>query len=87
MLTFILSVFIRLVRLIIRIMQLLLVIQAVCSWFPDAYRLYDALNKWTELVVRPIRALLDHFDFGRNLPIDLAPLFTFILLSMVLWLL
>lgn len=61
----------------------LIVIRAVLSWFmrPDN-RLYDIIIRITEPLIAPFRPLAYKLTNGR-LPIDLAPLFTYLVIMIL----
>ncbi len=80
-----LTVLCRTLLLLIEALQLLMLVRAVMSWFPPSsgrpgpFRAF--VTGVTEMVIAPVRLLLDRFDFVRRSPIDIAFLVTFLLLS------
>lgn len=69
--------------LLISVIQTLMLIRAVLSWFPvnDASPFIRFIYGATEPFILPVRALLDRFSFFRSMPIDMSFLFTFLILS------
>ena len=69
--------------MLIGVIQTLMTIRAILSWFPInednafVHFLYGA----TEPFIIPVRGFLERFAFFRNSPIDLSFLITFFLLS------
>ena len=80
-----LTVLCRTLLLFIEALQLLMLVRAVMSWFPPSsgrggpFRAF--VTGVTEMVIAPVRALLDRFPSVRRSPIDIAFLVTFLLLS------
>ena len=73
------------VRLLVDLLWFALLLRAILSWFvtdEEAWyvRLLDAL---TEPVIFPFRALFAKFGWFEGLPIDVAPLFAMIALSIL----
>lgn len=80
-----LTVLCRTLLLLIEALQLLMLVRAVMSWFPPSSGRPGPIRAFvtgvTEMVIAPVRLLLDRFDFVRRSPIDIAFLVTFLLLS------
>ena len=73
------------VTIVLSVLQLAMLVRAILSWFvtdEEAWyvRLLDAL---TEPVIFPFRALFANFGWFEGLPIDVAPLFAMIALSIL----
>ena len=81
----VLTVLCRTLLLLIELLQLFMLVRAVMSWFPPStgrpgpFRAF--ITGVTEMVIGPVRAFLDRFEFVRRCPIDLPFLVTFLLLS------
>ena len=71
--------------LLISVIQTLMFIRAILSWFPvnDDHPAIRFIYGATEPFILPVRALLDKISFFRSLPIDMSFLFTFLLLSLI----
>ena len=72
-------------RLLVGLMETLIFIRALLSWFPideDSFlpRLLFAL---TEPVILPVRLLLSRFGMGEDSPMDFSPMITMILLMLI----
>ena len=73
------------ISLALSALQLLMFIRAILSWFPvneDSVFL-RFVYMVTEPVILPVRILLDKFGWFEGMPIDMAFLITFLLLSMI----
>ncbi len=79
------QVFVNLVLIIISILELLILVRAITSWFPldDDSPLLNFLYLATEPILAPIRALLELIPFMRNLPIDASTLVAYLLLTIL----
>ena len=79
------QVFVNLVLITISILELLILVRAITSWFPleDDSPVLNFLYLTTEPILAPIRALLDRIPFMRNLPIDASTLVAYLLLSIL----
>ncbi len=78
---------ISIVLLVIQAYILIIVLNAVLSWFPSDYgsglhRLQDFTNRLTQPIVGPIRKLIPPIGGGR-MAIDLSPLFAIIALEIL----
>ena len=73
------------VRFIVIALEVMMLARAVVSWFPidEDHPIINFLYTVTEPVIMPVRALLDYFGWFEGLPIDMAFMITFILLSIV----
>ena len=71
------------------LLQLLMMIRAVLSWFPidDSSTIVRFITLVTEPIVYPVRILLDKIPFFANLPIDLSFFVAYMLLIFVRFLL
>ena len=69
----------------IGVLQFIMLIRAVLSWFPGAQD--SAISQFCTLVtepfIAPVRFLLSNFSFTQGLPFDLSFFVTFILLSLL----
>ena len=81
-----------LIRVICRILstllyavEVLLVVRAVMSWFvpPNKNKFTIVIHSVTEVIVRPMRLLVNRIPALRGLPIDMASLFTLILVGIL----
>lgn len=65
-------------------MWLLMTIRAILSWLPDFDNAFtDFVFGVTEIVISPIRALLEKFDIMQGLPIDMSFMFAYMLIIFV----
>ena len=73
------------IDLLIGFVQLAMLIRAILSFFnPEEQGVFAALLfAVTEPFIMPVRALLDRFEIGQGLPIDISFLVTVILLSII----
>ena len=73
------------VRAVVIILQLLMLARAIISWLPldEDNPIENFLYTVTEPVIAPVRALLDHFGWFEDLPIDMAFFITFFLLAIL----
>ncbi len=80
----ILSVVADVVVLLLSAIQLAMLLRAILSWFPiDSNKFIDFLYGITEPLIIPIRALFQKMNWFQNLPIDVAFLVTYLLLSVL----
>lgn len=72
----------RLVLSLLRLMELLIVARAVCSWFPQVRdsRVYDFVYTLTEPIIQPIRSLLDRIPGLGGGPLDFSSLIALLVL-------
>ena len=77
------------VRLAVDALLFLMFARAIVSWFPDVSesKVGTFLYTVTEWVITPVRQLFDKFNFNPFLPIDVPFFVTFLLLTIVSWLL
>ena len=69
---------------IIDVLEILMFIRAIMSWFIDhSNKFYGFLISITEPVISPVRKLLSKTSFARGTPIDLSFLVTYLLLEIV----
>ena len=75
----------KLFSVFISALQLLMMARAVISWLPvdEESNISNFLFATTEPVIYPIRVLLDRFEGIDELPVDLAFIISFMLLSVV----
>ena len=73
------------ISLALSALQLLMFIRAILSWFPvnEDSAFLRFVYMVTEPVILPVRILLDRFGWFEGMPIDMAFLITFLLLSMI----
>ena len=65
-------------------LQMAMFARAILSWFPGTFdKLEEFLYTVTEPFIEPVRQLLDRFEIGTGLPIDISFFITFILLSFI----
>ena len=71
------------VSLFLTILQLLMFVRAILSWFPldEGNAVTAFLHAVTEPFILPVRALLERIEFFASSPIDLSFFITFLLLS------
>ena len=71
--------------LLIGAMQLLMMIRAILSWLPmlEENALTMFIYQVTEVVIYPVRCVLERFEFIASMPLDLSFFVTFILLSLI----
>ena len=76
------------VILLLSAVQLAMLIRAILSWFPmDSNRFTDFLYGITEPFIYPIRMLFEKMNWFQNLPIDIAFMVTYLLLTVLIMLL
>ena len=75
----------RLAISLVVLLQWMLIIRALMSWFPQIQqsRAYDFVVTITEPIVQPFRTLLNQFDFMRSSPIDFSSLLAFLVLCLL----
>lgn len=73
------------ISLLLGILELLMLGRAIISWFPidEDNALAQFLYGITEPVIYPVRVLLERLDLFQGLPIDMAFLFTYILINIL----
>ena len=73
--------------LVIDAVQLCMFIHAILSWVAPAQGsvgpIRAFINAVTETVTRPVRLFLDRFEWARRSPLDFSFLITFMLLSLL----
>ena len=71
--------------LLIDVLQFMMLIRAILSWFPPSDGRGGVIRNFvytvTEFFIAPVRAFLDRFDWARRSPLDISFLVTFLLLS------
>lgn len=79
------TVIIRALIALIRIIQWLILIRAVISWLPmnAAGPIYVLLSQLTEPVVGPVRSVMERLPSIGEIPIDFSPLVAYFLLGVV----
>ncbi len=82
-----LYIFASTVALALDFVQICMFLCALLSWFPPANGEGGPIRRFllavTELVVAPVRAFLERFEWVRRSPIDLSFMITFLLLALV----
>ena len=80
-----LEVFASTVVLLIDVLQFMMLIRAILSWFPPSGNGGGVIRNFiytvTEFFIAPVRTFLDRFDWARRSPIDISFLVTILLLS------
>ena len=72
------------VVLLISAIQLAMLIRAILSWFPiDSNKFIDFLYGITEPFIVPIRSLFQKLNWFQNLPIDIAFMVSYLLLTVL----
>ena len=73
------------VKLLIDALQFMMFARAIVSWFPNLSetKLGEFLYAVTEWVIMPVRFIFDKFGWGNNMIIDIPFFVTFILLSII----
>ena len=81
----IIQVFVQIVLLFISVLEFLILGRAITSWFPldDDSPILNFLYLATEPILAPIRAILEHIPFLRDLPIDASTLIAFMILTLL----
>ena len=71
--------------LLVGALQTLMFIRAILSWLPmmEENRFTEFVYQVTEVVIYPVRCLLERSPFVMSLPLDLSFFITFILLSVL----
>lgn len=83
------SLFVSLVQmtvgLLLEVLQLMMLVRAVISWFPNLSdsAFGDFVFAVTEFLIGPVRALFDKFGWGRNMVIDIPFFVTYMLLLVI----
>jgi len=81
-----LSIAFYIISTLLDVLKFALVLQALLSWFVSpTNRFYQLLRRVTEPMIAPFRPLAMRLSSGR-LPIDLAPLFAFLALLLLQYL-
>ena len=70
---------------ILYVFDLILLLRAVCSWFPSLREsaIYNFAYTVTEPVLSPIRDLLYKWEWARRCPIDLSFIVVILLVNML----
>lgn len=72
------------VVLLLSAIQLAMLVRAILSWFPmDSNKFVDFLYGITEPFIVPIRLLFQKMNWFQNLPIDIAFMVSYLLLSVL----
>ena len=72
------------VVLLLSAVQLAMLVRAILSWFPiDSNKFVDFLYGITEPFIVPIRLLFQKMNWFQNLPIDVAFMASYLLLSVL----
>lgn len=72
----------RLAISLVVLLQWMLIIRALMSWFPQIQqsRAYDFVCVITEPIVEPFRIFLNRFESLRSMPLDFSAMLAFIVL-------
>lgn len=75
----------RLAISLVVLLQWMLIIRALMSWFPQIQqsRAYDFVCTITEPLVQPFRAFLSRFEVMRTSPVDFSSLLAFLVLCLL----
>lgn len=79
---------VRAVGSLFRILELLIIANALASWFPIFWqnptlsKIMQMINWLTEPILKPVRKLLSKTPVG-NMPIDISPIITILLLGVL----
>ena len=78
-------VFANVAYLLIGAIQTLMFIRAILSWLPmpEENSVTEFIYQVTEVVIYPVRCILERFEIFTALPLDLSFFVTFILLSIL----
>lgn len=70
---------------LIGIMQILLLVRAISSWFPQVAgsKMSEVLYMVTEPIIMPFRALMNKFPAMRQFPLDISFLLAFFSLQII----
>lgn len=81
----VIQILVGLVSLFISILELLILLRALSSWFPmeEDSPVMNFLYFTTEPLLAPIRALLDRSAFFQSLPIDASSMVAMLLLLLI----
>ena len=72
------------VVLLLSAIQLAMLIRAILSWFPmDSNKFLDFLYGITEPFIVPIRLLFEKMNWFQNVPLDVAFMVSYLLLSIL----
>ncbi len=75
------------VVIFLSVIQFAMMIRAIFSWFPMENKLIDFLHGVTEPFIYPMRRLFEKMNWFQNSPIDFSFTATFLLLSLIVFLL
>ncbi|MBP5245629.1 MAG: YggT family protein [Clostridiales bacterium] len=71
-------------KLIFRVLWGLMFIRAILSWIQIGENKFtEFVYNVTEIVILPVRKLLEKLNIGNNLPIDISFTVTFILIAVI----
>lgn len=78
-----LSIIVTAIYYLLWIINALIFVRCIFSWFPGAEesRIGSLLVTLTEPALAPVRRLLMRFEFARNLPVDLSPIVAFLIIT------
>ncbi len=81
---YVLVILVKALDIALSAMWLLMTIRAILSWLPDFDNAFtDFVFGVTEIVISPIRALLEKFDIMQGLPIDMSFMFAYMLIIFI----
>ena len=78
--------FAQLIIFTLKLFEILIVIRAILSWFPDARRTTFAkvIHNITEPIYKPVRNLLAKSIFNERIPFDISPIIIILIIELIL---
>lgn len=82
---YLVNTIVRLLLSLVWLLQWMIVIRALMSWFPQVQqsRIYDFVYTLTEPIEQPFRTLCNRIDFLRSSPVDISPILAIVALGFV----
>ena len=71
------------VMILLMAIQLAMLVRAILSWFPLDNGFVDFLHNVTEPFIYPIRRLFERFGWFQGIPIDMAFMVSYLLITLV----
>ena len=71
------------VMILLMAIQLAMLLRAILSWFPLDNGFVDFLHNVTEPFIYPIRRLFERFGWFQGIPIDMAFMVSYLLITLV----